>query len=193
MLGREKRLSLTPAAGANHRPKGQLRPRRLPPDRLFSPKALLPAGLTGASPTASTFLPALCSPGVTPLHRYYGGSDSCPALPAAQVSLLHAHHQLRPFRPQPPAGPSRQLDCSIVQLRESPSGFRLHHDIAGSPIRPAETGSSSCGLAARLRLLPTPPRGDAVTFGYRPEHRPGRDFHLLSVCACRRTISRFQR
>ena len=30
----------------------------------------------------------------------------------------------------------------------------------------AETGSLSCGLPVRLRLLPTPPRGDAVTLGY---------------------------
>jgi len=31
---------------------------------------------------------------------------------------------------------------------------------------PAETGSSSYGLSVRLRLLPTPPHGDAVAFSY---------------------------
>ena len=34
---------------------------------------------------------------------------------------------------------------------------------------PAETGSLSYGLVVHLLLLPTPPRGDAVTVGYRPE------------------------
>jgi hypothetical protein len=33
----------------------------------------------------------------------------------------------------------------------------------------AESSSSSYGLVSHLRLLPTPPRGDAVTFGFRPE------------------------
>src|SRR5262245_51762911 len=44
--------------------------------------------------------------------------------------------------------------------------LRLRHVIAGSPLHPAETGSSSCRLLVRLRLLSTPPRGDAVAFGY---------------------------
>ena len=33
----------------------------------------------------------------------------------------------------------------------------------------AESRSSSCGLVVHLQLLSTPPRGDAVTFGYGPE------------------------
>jgi hypothetical protein len=44
-------------------------------------------------------------------------------------------------------------------------GLRLY--LAGSPRRPAESSSSSCGLAVHLPLLPTPPHGDAVTFGYK--------------------------
>ena len=67
------------------------------------------------------------------------------------------------------------LPCSAPSVPHR--GNRLRRALAGSPIRPAETGSLSCGLAARLRLLSTPPRGDAVTFGYRPEHKPGGDFH----------------
>jgi hypothetical protein len=56
---------------------------------------------------------------------------------------------------------------------------RLRHDCAGSPLHAAETGSSSCGLPVRLRLLPTPPRGDAVTFGYMCRDRShGLDLHL---------------
>jgi hypothetical protein len=34
------------------------------------------------------------------------------------------------------------------------------------------------GLIVHLRLLPTPPRGDAVTFGYGVPEHPGKDFHL---------------
>ena len=43
----------------------------------------------------------------------------------------------------------------------------VHHWLAGSPTGLAESGSSSYGLVVRLRLLPTPPYGDAVTFSYR--------------------------
>src|SRR3954453_3739849 len=34
-----------------------------------------------------------------------------------------------------------------------------------------------CGLIVHLRLLSTPPRGDAVTFGYGVPEHPGGDFH----------------
>ncbi len=39
-----------------------------------------------------------------------------------------------------------------------------------SPPRSAELRSSSYGPMIHLRLLSTPPHGDAVTFGYRPEN-----------------------
>ena len=48
----------------------------------------------------------------------------------------------------------------------------LHLESAGSSQRTAESCSSSYGLHVRLRLLPTPPRGDAVTFGYRDRASP---------------------
>jgi hypothetical protein len=47
-----------------------------------------------------------------------------------------------------------------------PRGPRLRRAMGGSPRYPAESGSSSCRLPLRLRLLPTPPHGDAVAFGY---------------------------
>jgi hypothetical protein len=47
------------------------------------------------------------------------------------------------------------------------SGLRLYS--AGSPVHQAESSSSSYGLVSHLRLLSTPPHGDAVTFGFRPE------------------------
>ena len=66
------------------------------------------------------------------------------------------------FRPQP-----RKLPAGRFRSRLSAGGFsRLHHGKTGSPQRYAESGSSSCGLPVHLRLLPTPPRGDAVTFDY---------------------------
>jgi len=52
------------------------------------------------------------------------------------------------------------------------SGLRL--ESASSSHRTAESCSLSYGLHVRLRLLPTPPRGDAVTFGYRERASPGR-------------------
>jgi hypothetical protein len=33
------------------------------------------------------------------------------------------------------------------------------------------------GLIVHLQLLSTPPRGDAVTFGYRVPEHSGKDFH----------------
>ena len=53
----------------------------------------------------------------------------------------------------------------------------LHHWLAGSPTRPAESRSSSYGPMVHLRLLSTPPRGDAVTVSYGPERLPGGDSH----------------
>ena len=45
---------------------------------------------------------------------------------------------------------------------------------AGSSQRAAESCSLSYGLRVRLRLLSTPPHGDAVTIGYRERASPGR-------------------
>jgi hypothetical protein len=44
-------------------------------------------------------------------------------------------------------------------LRTSPASSRL-------VTCPGQIEFVSCGLAVRLPLLPTPPRGDAVTVGY---------------------------
>jgi hypothetical protein len=70
------------------------------------------------------------------------------------------------------------------------SGFRP--SIAGSPQRPAESRSSSCGPTVHLRLLSTPPRGDAVTFSYRPENVClKRTYTSLIEYTLRRTIAGF--
>ena len=68
-------------------------------------------------------------------------------------------------------GPPRGYDQPFASSR-SWSGLRLAS--AGSSLRAAESCSQDCyGLHVRLRLLPTPPRGDAVTFGYRERASPG--------------------
>jgi len=82
----------------------------------------------------------------------------------------------RPFRLQPPDCSHDRFDTlplSVMSIRHCRSG--LHHKKAGSPDSPAESrlhtqrGAQSYGLVILLRLLPTPPHDDAVTFRYRPE------------------------
>ena len=73
---------------------------------------------------------------------------------------------------------ANHLTCPRIAFTRYPSacwasrlcGSGLRHPLAGSPRRPAELRSSSYGPIVHLRLLSTPPRGDAVTFGYRPEN-----------------------
>jgi hypothetical protein len=55
--------------------------------------------------------------------------------------------------------------------------FRLRPFVVGSSRHPAESRSSSYGPRLRFRLLPTPPRGDAVTFGYGGVAYSDTDFH----------------
>ena len=130
---------------------------------------------------ASTSLRSLRSRPITALPRYYGRSDSCPpgssALPSmnssscyGQVSLIHA-----PDLPIPPSPTTGQaLDIAFARY---PSARRVPH-FPGLGFtfrqqarrrRPAESSSLSYGWIVHLLLLPTPPHGDAVAVGYRPE------------------------
>src|SRR5215470_3565054 len=59
------------------------------------------------------------------------------------------------------------LPLSSTGLRSRGPGFASV--LAGSPARLAESSSSSYGLVVHLLLLPTSPRGDAVTVDYRSE------------------------
>ena len=68
--------------------------------------------------------------------------------------------------------------------------FRLRHERAGSPPQIAESGSSSYGPTIRLRLLPTPPHDDAVTFGYRVLAYSDTDFHRADKAPSRAHSSR---
>ena len=77
-----------------------------------------------------------------------------------------------PFGFRATRGRARGFGQPGASLR-SRSGLRL--ESAGSSRRAAESCSLHCyGLRVRLRLLSTPPRGDAVTFGYRERASPGR-------------------
>ena len=62
-------------------------------------------------------------------------------------------------------------------LPARPVCSRLRHNPAGSPSSPAESSSLYCGPPIRLRLLPTPPHSDAVTFSYGALAYPDTDLH----------------
>ena len=101
-----------------------------------------------------------------------------------EVSPLHVTRRFETILPSITQRPPSPLSHATPQLDGSPlSGSRLHHWLAGSPVRQAESSSSHCGLVSHLRLLSTPPLGDAVTFGFQAgERMPGEDSHLYT-CA----------
>lgn len=111
---------------------------------------------------------------------------------AGQVSLLNTartsmhsviKHLTRPviaflLLAQRDGLPGARYRLSQRLLSASRSGLRL--ESAGSSHRAAESCSSlSYGLHVRFRLLPTPPRGDAVTFSYRDRASPERGLSPL--------------
>ena len=93
----------------------------------------------------------------------------------------------RSFRPQsrPAAHPSFWQPNATRTV-----SFRLRLRDAGSPPQDAEAGSSTYGPIVRLQLLPTPPHGDAVTFGYRVLTYSGTDSHRAGKAPSRAHIPR---
>jgi len=104
---------------------------------------------------------------------------------SGQVSLVHTArpsmhsvtlHLARPTTafqlPAQRGGLPGPIGFPMVCRSQPWSGLRL--ESAGSPSRTAESCSSSYGLHVRRWLLPTPPHGGAVTFGYRERASPGR-------------------
>ena len=90
-------------------------------------------------------------------------------------ATLARTRQLSPLTPPClPNIPSPTTSSARTSLSQSPQ--RVQSELRRAPgfatneqarrKHTAESGSSSYGLLVRLRLLPTPPRGDAVTFGY---------------------------
>ena len=113
-----------------------------------------------------------------------------------QVSLVHTarpsmhsvtKHLTRPIIafPLPAQRDGLPRSCGFRATRSRLRGFdqpgvslrsrsELHFGSASSSLRAAESCSQTCyGLHVRLGLLSTPPRGDAVTFGYRERASPG--------------------
>ena len=113
--------------------------------------------------------------GVLRTHTRGNELPTCPG----QVSLLNT---ARPSMHSVSKHLSRPAIASLLPTQRdrlpgslfsvSRSGLRL--ESAGSSLRSAESSSSSYGLHVRLRLLSTPPHGDAVTFGYREWAPPAR-------------------
>jgi hypothetical protein len=128
--------------------------------------------LPGSVLHTSTFLPTFPPPGFASRascgsspQRYYAGSDSCRSL--ARPAGLSAYSAPPSEHPDPNHVMSPDVAFSVTSAhRSGPLGPSASPAVAGSPTHPAETGSSSYGLLVRLQLLPTPPRGDAVTLDF---------------------------
>jgi len=142
-------------------------------------------------PNASTFLRPLApqalprilatTGALTPVRPALRGLEAIEHRPfAGQVSLVHT------ARPSPHSATNHLTRPAIAFTmpvqRDGPAGSRSHwpvsssglrQSLVGSSQRPAASCSSSCGLRVCLRLLSTPPRGDAVTIGYRERASPG--------------------
>ncbi len=129
---------------------------------------------------ASTFLRPFASRALPRFHTTMAAlTPGWPALRHRGMNTVHTparsprfmHSTFSSFRRQPPDVLRHRfctLPLSVTDFL--PSGRSgLHHSLAGSPQRPAESRSSSYGPMVHLRLLSTSPHGDAVTFGYRPE------------------------
>ena len=146
--------------------------------------------------------------GITRLRRYYECSDSCawmcvwltqpgthPLHSAAQVSSLHVPHL--PGSPSPTTPPLPPIALAPVL---SASGASRLRGVWASPfdrwlasrhgriefVFPGLRRGRLYGLPVHLPLLPTPPRDDAVTVGYRTETGiPEGDSHPSDVARSR--------
>jgi hypothetical protein len=131
------------------------------------PASYLPTPLTSSR---------LCSPGFSATFscsRYYEGSESCN--PSPGVAGLPTYCDLPSRR-----STSTHVMCPLIALSTTIASiviFRLHPKVGGSPAHPAESSSLSCGPTVRLRLLPTPPHDDAVTFSYGAVAYSDMDLH----------------
>ena len=110
----------------------------------------------------------------------------------------HRHRQVSPLialdlpivpSPSTPCGPAVVLAAMTTRQ----VCFRLRLRDAGSPPPDAESGSLTYGPIVRLQLLPSPPRGDAVTFGYRVLTYSDTDFNRADQAHSRAHIPRICR
>ena len=116
---------------------------------------------------------ALRSHGLTMLHCYYGGSDSCTA-PVQHRRRSHSlSHDVVLFSCSPltrSRNARLALGCAFWPPRRT-HWARLRLSYAGSPSPARRTGFNACasaslGLRTPFRLLPTPPRDGAVIFRF---------------------------
>jgi hypothetical protein len=141
--------------------------------------------------TSGIHLPVpLCSTPITALLGSYGDSDSSGvSLALSEVSPLHLTRPSRAILP-----PTTQRPPTVAFARYPSARWISPRGDQASPFpsRLAEASGriefGSCGLAPHLRVLPTPPHGDAVPVGYRPESVClKRTCTSLNVCARGRT------
>ena len=133
------------------------------------------------------------------LNRLWATCSTMKTLTPAHVHFARRSPRLlRPtcpsFRLQPRRAPRHRFlpprgRCATSAYRTT-SGLR--HGIAGSPLHYAESSSSSYGPTVRLRLLPTPLRGDAVTFGYGAVTYSDTDLHRADLAPSRAHDSRLR-
>ena len=111
-----------------------------------------------------------------PLHRYYEDSDCCRAsrdVPAPAALLCSRHSPCLTYGHQPLQHSPRQVPYLAVPVR-----CMMHRGFAIDSQARRNVVAESCSLlllSVRFySLLPTPPRGDAVTSSSRPEHGSSR-------------------
>ncbi len=118
----------------------------------------------------------------SPRSGTMGDSDSCAA---------HLHSAALPAYLAPPSGRSVSNHVGLPEHRfvhhsqrvQQVSDFALGEQARRSS--PTESSSLSYGPTVRLRLLPTPLRADAVTFGYGAVAYSDTDFHRADVAPSR--------
>ena len=120
--------------------------------------------------------------------RYYWDSDSCQRSPRRQVSPLTSCHL-----PIVPSSNTLYAAAPLYPPLQRAALLPGFAEDAGSPLYAAESGSSSYGPTVRFRLLPTPPRDDAVTFSYGAVANSGRDFHPADGTPSRAYVGRGRR
>ena len=155
-------------------------------------------------PLRPLHLPAsLDSTGITPLHRYYGGSDFCMAAKSwprcsMQISSLTVSGlRDRSVTNHPTASRHRfdTLPFQRVGLPVTVDRSGLRHSLTDSPhclaesCSPGHVSQYPCyGPVFHLQQLPTPPHGDAVALGYGPENAcPERTYTSLTKHTHERT------
>ena len=128
-------------------------------------------------------------PPVTTQVSFFKAFD-LPSIPPSTTVLPFPQHGFRTL-PQSDGLPrlSPGKTSSVEGIPSRGQGFTIVY--AGSPTGLAESGSLSYGLDIHLQLLPTPPRGDAVTIGYKFRNaKPDGDLHPTDQTFSERTQRR---